>query len=181
MKIKIYAFNYSKFSDRLGNGFFSFFTNLAIPIVSFYMVAIAMSLSGVIQHIGIEYMMALLGFSIILGIIFALKFCFGFKGITLYNHYMEITTQTLGLGKSKPKIQINYSDIASVYNSTFNLRYDRRKARRTFIAGDLSNYVELTLRGGKQFCFSVSDQKECIEEIIERVNVYRKKNNLEEL
>lgn len=79
MKIKIYAFNYSKFSDRLGNGFFSFFTNLAVPIVSFYMVAIAMSLSGVIQHIGIEFMMALLGFSIIyIGYYFGIKILFWF-------------------------------------------------------------------------------------------------------
>lgn len=181
MKASIYCFKYPNIGEKLGNGFFSFFANLAIPIVAFYIIAIAMSLSGIIKYFSVELMMALLAFSVILGVIFAVKFCFCFKGIVLYDSYIEITTQTLGFGKNKPKIKINYSEISSVYNSTFNLRYDRRKARKTFIAGDLSNYVELTLTGGKQFCFSVENQEEFLEDVINRTNIYRKSHNLKEL
>lgn len=169
MKAKIYYFRYSNFSDKFANGFFSFFTNLGTPIVTFYVVAIAMGVCGITKYFSVELMMALLCFSIILGVFFAIKFCFCFKGIILYDDYLEITTQTLGLGKKKPKFKINYSDITSVYNSTYNLRYDRKKARKSFIAGDFSNYVELTLKGGKQFCFSVESQKEFVEELLTRM------------
>lgn len=169
MKIKIYNFRYSNFSDKIIGGLFSFFTNLGFPIVSFYVIAIAMGLCGIIKYFSVELMMALLVLSIILGLIFAIRFCVCFKGVVLYDSYLEITTQTLGLGKNKPKFKINYSDIASVFNSTYNLRYDRRKARKTLIAGDFSNYVELTLKGGKQFCFSVENQSEFVDELLYRM------------
>lgn len=169
MKVKIYNFKYTNSIDKFSKGFFSFFTNLAVPIVTFYIIAIAMGLCGVTKYFSVELMMILLFFSIIVGLIFALKYCFCFKGIILYDSYLEITTQTLGLEKNKPKIRINYTDIASIYNSTYNLRYDRRKARKSFIAGDFSNYVELTLKGSKQFCFSVENQEEFVNEINKRI------------
>lgn len=137
-----------------------------------------MSLSGITKYFSVELMMVFLGFSILLGIILALKFCCCFKGVILYDSYLEITTQTIGLGKNKPKFKINYSDIESVFNSTYNLRYDRKKARRTFLAGDLSNYIELTLRGGKQFCFSVDNQRDFIEEILIRMNTSKDNTSL---
>lgn len=175
MNIKVYNFKYSNSSDKFANGFFSFFTNLGIPIVTFYIIAIGMSLCGITKHLSVEFMMILLIFSILLGIICAIKYCVGFKGVVLYDSYMEITTQTLGLGKNKPKFKINYSDIASIFNSTYNLRYDRRKATRTFLAGDLSNYVELTLKGGKQFCFSVENQEEFLHELLFRQKLLNNK------
>jgi hypothetical protein len=169
MKIKMYNFRYSNFSDKFANGFFSFFTNLATPIIVFYLIAIAMGLCGITKNFSTELMMALMILSIILGIICAFRFCFCFKGIVLYDSYLEIVTHTFGGAKKKPKMAINYSDIASVFNNTFNLRYDRIKARKTFIAGDFSNYVELTLKGGKQFCFSVYNQEEFINELLSRI------------
>lgn len=168
MKVKIYNFKYSNFGDKFSKGFFSFFTNLGVPIVTFYLMAIAMGLCGITKNFSVELMMALLVISILLGLFFAIKFCFCFKGVILYDSYLEITTQTLGVGKNKPKFIINYSDIASVYISNYNLRYDRKKARKTFIAGDFSNYVELTLKGGKQFCFSVEKQKDFVDELLNR-------------
>lgn len=172
MKEKIYYFRYSNFFDKFAGGFFSFFTNLGIPIVAFYIIAIAMGLCGITKHFSVELMMVLLVLSILFGLFFAIKFCFGFKGVILYDSYLEITTQTLGIGKNKPKFKINYSDVASVFNSTYNLRYDRRKARRTFIAGDYSNYIELTLKSGKQFCFSVDNQTEFLDELLNRIELF---------
>ncbi|MCH5315660.1 MAG: hypothetical protein J1E81_07085 [Eubacterium sp.] len=174
MKVKIYTFKYSNFGEKFANGFFSFFTNLAMPIVTFYLIAIGMGISGITKHLSPEIMMALLVLSILLGIIFAVRFICCFKGVVLYDSYLEITTQTLGFGKNRPKYKINYSDIASAFISTYNIRYDRRKARKSFIAGDYSNYVEITLRGGKQFCFTVEDQEEFFEELIQRVNSCKK-------
>lgn len=175
MKTKIYYFRYANFSDKFAGGFFSFFTNLGIPIVVFYIIAIAMGLCGITKQFSVELMMVLLVLSILFGLFFAIKFCFCFKGVILYDSYLEITTQTLGIGKNKPKFKINYSDVASVFNSTYNLRYDRKKARKTFIAGDFSDYVELTLKGGKQFCFSVDNQTEFIAELLNRMELFNNK------
>lgn len=114
--------------------------------------------------------MALTGVAVIVGIICTIKYCVGFKGIILYDTYMEITTQILSTGKNKPKFVINYSDIDSVYHSTFNIRYDRRKARKSFIAGDMDDYIELTLKGGKQFCFTVDNQSDFLQEVMNRMS-----------
>lgn len=170
MKAKVYCFRYSNFGDKLGTGFFSFMGNLGMPIVAFFIISIAMALSGIIKYLNVEIMMALFGVAVMLGIIFAIRFCFCFKGVVLFDTYLEITTQTLGFGKDKPKFKIKYSDIVSAYSSTFNIRYDRKKARKAFIAGDYSNYIELTLKGGKQFCFSLDNQKEFLDELLSRIN-----------
>lgn len=175
MKAKIYDFKYSNIGHKLAVGFFSFCANLAVPIVTFYIILFAMGLCGIGKYLSIELWLAFFVFSVTLGIILAIRFCFCFKGVILYDSCLEIITQNIGFGKNKPKITINYSDIASVFNSTFNIRYDRRKARKTFIAGDYSNYIELTLKGGKQFCFSVENQKEFLDELILRMNNF--KNN----
>ena len=166
--MKIYYFRYKNFSEKLASGFISFLSNLAIPIVSFYAIIFLLGLFGLLKHTPLEFSFVLFSLSIVIGVICAIRYCVCFKGVTLYDSYMEITTQNLGFGKESPKIKIKYSDIASVFNSTYNLRYDRRKARKTFIAGDLSDYVELTLKGGKQFCFSVYDQTEFLDELLKR-------------
>ncbi len=169
MKMKIYYFCHNNSGEKLAGGFFSFFSNLATPIVAFFIIAIAMSLSGILKYFSMELLLILFGISVLIGIFCALKFCFAFKGVILYDSYLEIVTQNLGFGKNKPKIKVNYSDIMSIYNSTFNIRYDRRKARKCFISGDYSCYVELTLNGGKQFCFSVENQEEFIAEVNKRM------------
>lgn len=165
MKIKMYYFRYANFSEKFANGFILFMSNLGIPIVSVYIIAFFLGLCGIGKYVNMDIMMVIVFISILLGIFFAIKFCVGFKGVTLYDSYMQITTQTLGFGKSKPKIKINYSDISSIFISAYNLRYDRRMARKNFIAGDLKNYVELTLKNGRQYCFTVDRQDDFVNEV----------------
>lgn len=81
---------------------------------------------------------------------------------------MEIITNNI-VGK-KPKIIIKYQEISSTYNSTYDIRYDKRKMRKAFLVGDYSYYVELILYGGKQFCFSVESQQEFVDELIFRIS-----------
>lgn len=170
MKIKVYYFRYANTLDKFMMNLLSFFVNFAFPIVTFYAIAIITGIFGINKYLGADVLTVLLIVSIALGLICGIKFCVCFKGITLYDSYMEISTQTIGFGKNKPKIIIRYDDISSVFQNTYNLRYSRKKARKTFIAGDYQDYVELTLKGGKQFCFSVENQKEFIEELKKRRN-----------
>lgn len=168
MKPKVYYFRYKNFIDKFLMGLMTFLSNLGIPVILFYAFAAFLGALGILRHFTYELVLELLGLSIVIGIICAIRYCVCFKGVTLYDSYLEITTHSLGFGKDKPKIKINYSDIVSAFNSTYNLRYDRRKARKTFIAGDFSDYIELTLKGGKQFCFSVYNQTEFLDELLKR-------------
>lgn len=169
MNLKSYAFQYPNLFEKIFNGIIIFLGNFATPIVGCYLFCVCMSIFGLSNHMPAEMYFTLLGLSIILGIIFMFKYCFSFKGVTLYSSSIEISTQVLGFGKNRPKITIYYSDIASVFISSYNLRYNRRKARKTFIAGDLKNYVELTLKNGKQYCFTVEEQDDFINEIAIRM------------
>lgn len=171
MKLKSYAFCYPNLFDKIFNGTIIFLANFATPIVAYYFFCICMSMLGIFKYIDAEILFVLLGAAIIVGIVFAFKYCFCFKGVTLYNSFMEISTRIIGVGKNKPKITICYSEILSVYTSSYNLRYNRKKARKTFIAGDTKCYVELTLKDGKQYCFTVDEQDDFINEITERMKI----------
>lgn len=166
MKSKAYCFRYSNFGDKFANGFFSFFTNLGLPIITCYIIAFILGLTGIGKYADAGYFAYIVIFSIFIGIVFAIKYCVSFKGIILYDTYLEIITQTIDIPKCTPKMKIKYSDISSVFSSKYNLRYDRKKARRTFLAGDMADYVELTLKSGKQLYFSVYNQEEFVENVI---------------
>lgn len=182
MKVKLYKFRYHNKTEKFTEVFFSVCTNFAVPIITFILITIALSIIGVNEYMNEGLWMALLFISIVLGIVMVLKYSFSFKGVILYDNSLEILTHTFGLGgSSRPKIVIKYSDITSIYNSTYNLRYDRKKAKRSFLVGDYTYYTELTIRGGKQFCFSVDNQELFVGELINRVNDYRRKHNMEEL
>lgn len=175
MKAKVYYFRYSHFIDKLVSGFFSLCGNFVMPIIALFIILTGMGITGINKYINDEILVALMSVSVLAGLFFAFKYCFCFKGVVLYDTYLEITTQNLGFGKDKPKFTINYSDIVSAYNSNFNLRYDRRKAKRSLIAGDYSDYIEITLKGGKQFCFSVDRQTEFLDELLYRMELLNDK------
>lgn len=52
----------------------------------------------------------------------------------------------------------------------YNLKYDVKK-RKSFVAGDMSNYVEITLKNGKQIKLALDDQ----EDFIKTVNEHSKR------
>ena len=173
MKIKMYNFRYQNPAQKFTLAIMNFVSNFAYPIILCWIVIFVMALCGVLHYLTMELCLLLLGISAVFGLIFALKYTFGYKGVILYDTYMEIIMNSI-VGH-KPKIVIQYAEIASVYNSNYNLRYDRKKARRSFLVGDYSYYVELILNGGKEFCFSTEKQQELTEELIFRVNCMKDK------
>lgn len=173
MNIKMYNFRYPNSAQKFTISLMNFVSNFAYPIIFCWIVFIIMALCGVLHYLSIELCLVFLGISAVLGLIFALRYTFSYKGVILYDTYMEIITNNIVGHKSK--ITIQYTEIASVYNSNYNLRYDRKKARRSFLAGDQSYYVELTLKGGKEFCFSTENQQELTEELIFRIDSLKNK------
>lgn len=177
MQVKMYYFKYGNRLDRFCQKFLSFGGNFCTPIFMFIIMMIVMGITGVGKYVDMRLVMLMLLFAILVGGISAISYCFCFKGVILYDTYLEIQTRTIGIERLNPKITINYSDIVSAYNGTFNLRYDRRKARKSFIVGDYTDYVELTLIGGKQFCFSVDNQDDFLNELLLRRNAINEKTD----
>lgn len=179
MKTTAYDFRYSSAIAKAVEVFLSALSNLLAPIFLCFAAFMIMSLTGIEKYLDFEVYATLFCLSLILGIILVIRYCFIYKGVTLYNNSLEITSHSLG--NLKPKVVVNYSDISSVYNNRTDIRYNRRKARKTFIAGDYKNYVELTLKNGKQFCFSVENQEEFIDDLLYRINSISSENWLNEL
>lgn len=174
MKIKIYNYRFQNTAQKIFIGIMNFTVNLAFPIILCWAIFFIMALCGVLHYLTMELCYVFLGISAVIGMIFALSYAFGFKGVILYDSYIEITNRTL-VG-TKPKIKIDYSDIVCIYNSYQDIRLNRRKINKSSFVGDPTNYVEITLYGGKQFCFAVYNQKEFVDEVISRVNEYNEKN-----
>ena len=177
MLVKMYYFRYANKFDKLLQGFLQFGTNFCVPILASFAFAFMIGFVGLGKYVDAGFATGVVLCSIVVGIFCALRYCFSFKGVILYDEHMEIITHSLGFGKSKPKIIINYVDIYSAYNSTFDLMYDRKKSTRSFIVGDHKNYIELTLFGGKQFCFSVDNQDDFYNELLLRRNAINEKTD----
>lgn len=107
MKIKVYYFRYANTLDKFMMNLLSFFVNFAFPIVTFYAIAIITGIFGINKYLGADVLTVLLIVSIALGLICGIKFCVCFKGITLYDSYMEISTQTIGFGKISQKLLLD--------------------------------------------------------------------------
>lgn len=175
MKVKIYNFRYQNTAQKIALNIMNFVATIAFPVILCWIIFIIMALCGVLHYLTMELCLVFLGISAVIGLIFAFNYAFGFKGVIIYDSYIEIINRNIVL--NNPKIKINYSDIACTYNSYQNIRANRRKINKTFFVGDPTNYVEITLYGGKQFCFAVENQKEFVDEIISRVSEIKGKEN----
>lgn len=171
MENKTYKFRYKSNGQKFAKWFAEACKNFFAPIIICLIIFFCMGFTGTAKYISSETGGLLFYISVILGVVMVVIYSVLPKKVCLFSEYLEIVTGgILSKGKS-PKIKINYSDIADVHESTFNLKNDKAKMKNSFLAGDYTNYVELTLKGGKQFCFSVDNQTEFIDEIIKIVNL----------
>lgn len=168
MENKTYKFRYKSKGQKLAKWLTeackNFFTPIILCLITFFCMVLTGTEKSMLPQLGI----LLFYTSVILGVVMVVIYSVLPKKVCLFSEYLEIVTGgILSKGKS-PKIKINYSDIAGVSESTYNLKNDKAKMKNSFIAGDYTNYVELTLKGGKQFCFSVDNQTEFVGELIKR-------------
>lgn len=153
MQVKMYYFRYANKFDKLLQGFLQFGTNFCVPILASFAFAFMIGFVGLGKYVDAGFATGVVLCSIVVGIFCALRYCFSFKGVILYDEHMEIITHSLGFGKSKPKIIINYVDIYSAYNSTFDLMYDRKKSTRSFIVGDHKTILNSLCSAESNFVF----------------------------
>ena len=168
MENKTYKFRYNSKSQKLAKWLAEVCKNFFAPIIICLITFFCMGATNTAKYIPSELGGLMFDISVIIGIVMVLIYSVLPKKVSLFSEHFEIVTGGILSKRKRPKIKINYSDIAGVCESTYNLKNDKVKMKNSFLAGDYTNYVELTLKGGKQFCFSVENQSECVYELNQR-------------
>ena len=168
MENESYKFRYSSTGQKCAQWLKEACKNFFAPIVICCITFFCMGLTGTAKYISTELGGLLFNISVIVGFILVLVYSVIPKKVTLSDNHLEIATGSFFLKHKSPKIKINYSEVTGVLESTDNLKYNKFKMKNSFLAGDYSNYVEITLKGGKQFCFSVENQSQFVAELNQR-------------
>lgn len=95
----------------------------------------------------------------------SLVYCFLKKGVFLYNDKLVIARYTITNINWNPYIVIKYSDIASVNVNYSDLHFTKYRFSFVTLCGDESYNVELTLKNGKKYFFSIYNQEEFCENL----------------
>lgn len=171
-KYKFYKFRHENAFGKVLEYIMAVAINTFLPMLLCFALQIVISLLGLSQYVSVDFMFYLTIFSLFVGFVFAIIYTVKYKGIILYDDHLEICRYTLAGNVPRTVIKIDYNEITSVYNSYYNLRANRAKAKKSIMyCVDCKNYIELTIRGGKQMLFSIENQKDFVEEIVKRANL----------
>lgn len=92
-------------------------------------------------------------------------FCFFRKGVFLNENHLIIARYTITPFNWKWWIKIDYSDIEKVNVNYFDLSFIDYHFRMLTLGGDRAYNVELTLKNGKKYFFSIENQEEFCENL----------------
>lgn len=92
-------------------------------------------------------------------------FCFFRKGVFLNENYLIIARYTITPFNWKWWMKINYSNIEKVNVNYCDISYIDYNVRMVTLGGDRAYNVELTLKNGKKYFFSIEDQEEFCENL----------------
>lgn len=99
-------------------------------------------------------------------------FCVLKKGVFLYNNRLIIARYTFTLTNWNPRITINYNEIEHVNVNYADLHFTKYRFAVVNLSGDESYNVELTLKNGKKYFFSIQNQEEFCSQLDSLLNKY---------
>lgn len=185
--IKFYEFATESKFNRGVDAFFSYiiftFSPLAIYLLLKYFFCEIFNISTVSHSLN----KVLICVCLVIGIFLSVLYIKSTKGVLLYDCYLKIETQFVlkhYFLKINPKIF--YSEIKSVQiESKTSDSYQKWNEKHLyFVAGYYSktkSYIRVETVTDCIYCFCVRNQEQFVEELIDRVNNYRRKHNMEEL
>lgn len=160
-----------RYKFRYFNGTFKILNALFIPLQNFllpyFFVSLIIRLISVVglgeyfnNDIAISVMRKIV---IIFSILWALIYIVCRKGVFLYDDRLVIARYTITLTNWKNRITVKYDSIESVNVNYKNLRFT--KYYKSFLVpfGNEDYNVELTLKNGKKYFFSIENQEEFCE------------------
>lgn len=95
------------------------------------------------------------------------------KGVFLYDDHLVIARYTITLRNWKNRISIHYDDIESAIVNYTDLRFTKYHGSLLVPLGDNTYNVELTLKSGKKYFFSIQDQEEFCEVLNSLIEKHR--------
>lgn len=102
-------------------------------------------------------------------ILWAAVYCIFRKGVYLYDDHLVIARYTFTLTNWKNRITVNYDEIESVNINYSDLHFTKYRFSMLVLCGDEAYNVELTLKTGKKYYFSIEDQVEFCENLNLRI------------
>lgn len=173
-----YKFRYLSSLDKFKAVILGFVQNFSITMFVIYLIVLL--LGKILALFGINSLSESENFvSTILTITFGISFVLGIlywilkKGVFVYDDRLILAKYTFVPFNFKPRITVNYYEIESVNVNYYNIAVTKYRYSMVTLCGDKAYNVELTLKNGKKYFFSIENQEQFVEELIERVNVYR--------
>lgn len=95
----------------------------------------------------------------------AVIYCVFPKGAFLYDDHLVIARYSITLTNWKNRISVSYDEIEKVNVNYTDLHFTKYRFMLVVPCGDESCNVELTLKNGKKYFFSIEDQEEFCEKL----------------
>lgn len=170
-----YKFRYFNGTLKILSIIFIPLQNLLIPRASVLIIARLVSLVGLGQYLNNDIIInALQKIVLICSISWAVMYCVLKKGVFLKEDRLVINRYTITLRNWKNRISINYNEIESVIINYNDLRFTRHHGSLLVPFGDETYNIELTLKNGTKYFFSIENQEDFIEELNERIERTKK-------
>ena len=103
-------------------------------------------------------------------LLWAMAYTFLRKGVYLQENCLVIAHYTVSLTNWHNRIIINYDDIESVNDNFHDLHFTKHRYSMVVPCGDESYNIELTLKSGKKYFFSIENQEEFCENLTFLIN-----------
>ena len=172
--MKFYEFRYNSSAERKIAIVLNFANCLIYPIIVTFVFLTILLFLGLRKSWPDWISLAMYGIAAVAGIVMAIIYTSNMKGVLVGDDCIEIQRYYVSNFHFIPNIKIRYEDIVSIYNSNQRIPRGSWKAKKFLIVGgDLSNYVEIALKGGKKFNFSVEDQEEFVNDVINRIQKFQ--------
>lgn len=139
----------------------NFFITIAVFIFSYYLVGRLTVLIGIDNSfMNSTFNSIVREIMIYIALIFAVAYCFLKKGVFLYNDRLVIARYTITPLNWKSRIIVNYNEIEYVNVNYTDLHFTKYRFSVINICADEAYNVELTLKNGKKYFFSIQNQEE---------------------
>lgn len=161
-----FKFRYDNKSSKILSAIVVPFQNLLLPRVIALAIARIIALIGLGQYFNNDIIIGIIQKIVVFVSILWTAIYFIFKkGVFLYDDYLVIARYTITLRNWKNRIKIKYDDIDHANVNYTDLRFTKYHGSLLVPGGDDTYNVEITLKNGKKYFFSVENQEEFCETI----------------
>lgn len=141
--------------------FQNFFITIAVFMLTYYLIGRLTILIGVEDYFLNENVFSVVRkLMFICSAISVLIYLVCKKGVFLYDDCLVIAKYTITKLNWKPRITVNYADIERVNVNYIDLHFSRHRFHLVSPCADEAYNVELTLKNGKKYFFSIENQEE---------------------